>query len=89
LDDGSSSIHLKQSRHLFTSVNVEWPRVRLTDHDLHWVCDCVCKDAASAPGSSLERLALVRERAARIREIRRELEAVNVMDAERRGDQPR
>jgi hypothetical protein len=50
---------------------------------------CLREDATDPDLTSLERLALVRDRVARVREIRRELEAVNVMDAERRGDQPR
>lgn len=47
------------------------------------------EDATDPERSSLERLTLVRDRARRIREIRRELGAVNLMDAERRADQPR
>jgi hypothetical protein len=50
---------------------------------------CLREDATDPERTSLERLTLVRDRVARVREIRRELEAVNVMDAERPGDRPR
>ena len=43
---------------------------------------CLREDAMDPEMSTPERLALVRNRAARIREIRRELEAVKATDAD-------
>jgi hypothetical protein len=49
---------------------------------------CLREDATDPALSALERLALVRDRAARIREIERELEMAKMLDAGRRAEGP-
>jgi hypothetical protein len=50
---------------------------------------CLREDATEPAMSALERLALVRDRVERIREIRGELEAAKVMNVDRRAGEPR
>ncbi len=56
-----------------------FPRGGLLDARLRYHLRCLREDATDPEISPVERLALVRDRAERIREIRRELEAAMVM----------
>ncbi|MGD0265791.1 MAG: hypothetical protein ABSD47_12685 [Candidatus Methylomirabilota bacterium] len=58
------------------------PKRALLESRLTYHLRCLREDATDPELTALERLALVRDRAARIREIRWELEGVKAMDAD-------
>jgi hypothetical protein len=57
-------------------------RSPLLESRLSYHLRCLREDATDPTMSNLERLAVVRDRARRLREIRRELEAVKATDAD-------
>lgn len=83
---------------LATQMNIEDANRTASTSDAHYMLlesrlayhlRCLQEDATDPTMTNLERLALVWDRTARIREIRRELEAAKVMNADRRAGEPR